>query len=94
MNSHPSQASVSFLRTSSLDSATRGIVESVALISTGTWQDFPLILILFSFWLFKGVTGSSLPKNPLGSHQLLEKAIRGPASNADIETFKLAWKDL
>ena len=39
-------------------------VESVALVSTGIWQDFPLILILVSPWLFKGMMGSSLLKNP------------------------------
>ena len=50
-------------------------VESVALVSTRIWQGFPLILILVHRWLFKGITGNSLPKNLLASHQLWEGPI-------------------
>lgn len=44
-------------------------VEGVALISTRIWQGFPLIFILVSSWLFKGITSSSLPVNHSESHQ-------------------------
>lgn len=41
-------------------------VESSALVSTGIWQGFLLILSLVSLWLFKG---SSLPETPLELYQ-------------------------
>lgn len=45
------------------------IVESVALVSTRMWQGFPLILILLSHWLCKGITDSTSQENPWESHQ-------------------------
>lgn len=32
------------------------IIESIAPVSTKIWQVFPLVLILVSPWLFKGIT--------------------------------------
>lgn len=48
-------------------------VESVAPISTKIWQGFPLISV--SQWLFKGITGNSLPENPSKSYQPWEGPI-------------------
>ena len=39
-------------------------VERIALVSTRIGQAFPLILIFASPWLFKDITGSSLPESP------------------------------
>ena len=47
-------------------------VESMAPMSTGILQDFPLILTLFLPWLFNGNTGDSLLEDPLEPHQFWE----------------------
>ena len=75
-------------------------VERVVLVSARIWWGFQLILILVSLWLFKGITGSSLPENPSESCQLWEGSIWGPSlwgrdgsGRVDIERFALnLWR--
>ena len=69
-------------------------VESVAPVSTRTWQGFPLILILVSPWLFKGTAGRSLLESPWESFQLLEGSIWGPPLGVDTRAFELLLKNL
>lgn len=52
-------------------------IENDAPVSTRIWQGFPLILLLVSPWLFKGISGSTLPEDISESCQLWERPFGG-----------------
>ena len=69
-------------------------VESVALVSARIWQDFPLILILVSPWIFKRIIGRHLPENFSQSFPSWEATTWGPSFEDRYGGAQLVWKDL
>lgn len=62
-------------------------VESLAPVSTDIWQIFPLVLILVSPWLFKGIISNSLLAIP-ESHQLWKVLYGDPPLEVGVRAFE------
>lgn len=63
------------------------------ILSITIWQGFPLILILVSPCLVKGITGGNLSENPSESCQLLEGPHESPTLEVDMRDLELMLKN-